>query len=191
MDSRIEQIFQNHIQLISKLSSDPELIKTVDAIVELLVNSYKNKNKVLLCGNGGSASDAEHIAAELSGRFKKIRPALFAEALHVNGAAFSAIANDFGYKQVFQRMLEAKANTGDVLIAYSTSGKSENVLEAMHWASKNSCKVVGFSGEHNSKMDNYADIMVHIPASETARIQESYMLISHIICEEVENRLFP
>jgi len=191
MDSRIRNTIENHISVLNAIKNDESLLKSISDACTLIVDCFKSGGKVLICGNGGSAADAEHIAAELSGKFNKDRAALFAEALHVNTAALTAIANDYGYNMVFKRMLEAKATNGDVLIALSTSGRSSNVIEAIRFAQHKACGTIGICGADNAQIKPYSDHLISIPSESTPRIQEAYMLVAHIICEEVENQLFP
>ena len=190
MQKRIIQQIDAHLQTVRDISSDTQLIQNVEKSIELLIQCFKADNKVLLCGNGGSAADAEHLAAELSGKFKLNRKALFAEALHVNGAALTAIANDFSFSQVFERMVEAKTKSGDTLIAFSTSGQSQNVIKAIKKALDNQCNIISFSGLTADLGQYHRGIHFKIPSSDTARIQEMYMMICHIICEELEKNLF-
>ena len=190
MDSNIKNLISDHLSVVDTMLKDDALLSKIDTLITLIVDGYRQGKKVFFCGNGGSAADAEHIAAELSGRFKMDRAALFAEALHVNGAALTAIANDYGYQKVFSRMLEAKAGSGDILIALSTSGTSDNVLQAMDFARSISCSTIGISGCNNMSLSQNADLFIQIPSEETARIQECYMLILHIVCESVEKKLF-
>jgi len=190
MDSVIKAQIEEHSGLVRMIYQDVTLYDKISKAAKLITRTFRKSNKVLLCGNGGSAADAEHIAAELSGKFKMDRRALFAEALHVNSAALTAISNDFGYKNIFIRMLEAKAQNSDVLICYSTSGQSENVILAAQKAKELDCKVISFCGLHTDALAPYSDILINIPHQDTARIQEAYMLISHIICHLVESELF-
>lgn len=190
MDSVIKAQIEEHSELVRMIYQDVILYEKISQAAALIIKTFRTSNKVLLCGNGGSAADAEHIAAELSGKFKLDRKALFAEALHVNSAALTAISNDFGYENIFSRMLEAKAQNSDVLICYSTSGKSENVILAAKRAKELNCKVISFCGLYTDELAPYTDILINIPHKDTARIQEAYMLISHIVCHLVESKLF-
>ncbi len=190
MDSINKLIFENHISLIDAISRDDKIMDALNQSVDMIVSCFQNGQKVLIAGNGGSAADAEHIAAELSGKFKLNRKALYAEALHVNSAALTAISNDYSFEKVFTRMIEAKAQKEDVIIFFSTSGKSANIIDAMKYATSINCNTISFSGEDNSQMLPYSHLNFCIPSSETARIQECYMLICHIICERVEKTLF-
>lgn len=146
--------------------------------------------KALFCGNGGSAGDAQHLAAELSGRFYFDRPPLFAEALHVNGSFLTAVANDYGYDAAFARMVTAMGRAGDVLFALSTSGNSPNIIQAIKAAKKLGMVVIGLTGEGGGSMMGECDLLFRVPSTDTPRIQECHMLIGHIICELVEAYLF-
>ena len=146
---------------------------------------------MLFCGNGGSASDAQHIAAELSGRFYVNRPPLYAEALHVNSSYITAVANDFGYDYTYSRMVEACGRKGDILVGLSTSGNSSNVVKALEKAHKIGLKTVGLTGSKGGEMNDVCDIMIKAPSDETPRIQEVHILVGHIICQLIEEKMFP
>lgn len=181
----------DHTKLISVIEADKELLQKVSKSIGLICKALKSGKKILFCGNGGSAADAEHLAAELSGRFLKNRAPLNAEALHVNSAALTAISNDFGYDKVYERILEAKGKKGDILVVISTSGKSENILKVMKQASKMNIKLIAITGKTNLKAYEKTDIHLSIPSKNTPRTQEAMMLLGHIICGEVERKLFP
>jgi len=153
------------------------------------VECIKNDKKILIFGNGGSAADAQHIAAELTGRYKTERRGLPAIALTTDTSALTAIGNDFGYSNIFQRQVEALANEGDLLIGISTSGNSENVLKALSLGRKLGCRTVGLSGKGGGKMDEVCDINITIPSDNTPRIQEMHILIGHIICQTIDELL--
>lgn len=172
------------------LQSD-ELIDTLSQAVSLIVLNYKKGGKVLFCGNGGSAADAQHLSAELSGRFRKDRPPLFAEALHVNTSFLTAVANDYNYASVYSRMLSAMGAKGDVLIAISTSGHSENILQAAKRAREMNISVIGMTGRDGGELAQYCDLEIRIPSYDTARIQEGHILAGHLVCELVETEMFP
>ncbi len=157
---------------------------------QIILNAYKAGGKVLLIGNGGSAADAQHIAAELVGRFKLERIGLPAIALTTNTSILTALANDYGYDTVFSRQLEALANDKDVLIAITTSGISPNILEAVETAHSKGVFVIGLTGEAGGKLKDMADLTIMVPSDNTARIQEAHITIGHIICHLVENGLF-
>jgi D-sedoheptulose 7-phosphate isomerase len=167
-----------------------ECIKAVKQSIDLICKTYNNSGKILFCGNGGSAADCEHLAGELSGRFILDRRPLNAEALHTSGSALTAISNDYSYEQAYARLLEAKANNADVLIAISTSGQSSNVINAIAKARVLDLKIITISGQDAADFHKHSDISIIIPSDNTARIQEAYMLLGHIICEHVEQNLF-
>lgn len=166
------------------------LIYEISDIISICVDAYKNKKKLLLAGNGGSAADAQHIAAELSGRFKYDRDPLYAEALHVNTSFMTAVANDYSYEVVYARMLQAIGSEGDVFFAISTSGNSPNIIEAIKQARKMGMLIVGLTGEDGGQMNGLCDYLIKVPSKDTARIQECHIMIGHIICELVESKLF-
>ncbi len=167
------------------------LMQTMQSIVQSIVESYKNGGKVLWCGNGGSAADAQHLAAELSGRFYYDRPPLFSEALHVNTSYTTAVANDYSYDVIYSRLIEAMGQKGDVLIGLSTSGNSKNVVNAMKKANELGVITIGFTGESGGELKNCCRYMIQIPSKDTPRIQECHMNLGHSICELVEMQLFP
>jgi len=166
------------------------MIDKINKAVNLMIKCYKNNNKVLLCGNGGSAADAQHIAAELSGKFYKDRPPLFAQALHVNTSYLTAVANDYSYEYIFERLVESNGSSGDILVGLSTSGNSKNVLNAMKKTKDKGLNTIGFTGESGGRMKNFSDILLNAPSDDTPRIQEVHILIGHILCELVEEKLF-
>lgn len=186
----IQQRIQASIDTKQAILDNPALLAQIGQFADLLTATFQQDGKVLFCGNGGSAGDAQHIAAELSGRFYKNRPPLYAEALHVNSSYLTAVANDFGYDEVYARMVQAAGRTGDVLVAISTSGNSPNILKAVEQARTAGMKVVGMTGDPGGKMRDLCDILINIPSSDTPRIQESHILVGHIICELVEAALF-
>lgn len=157
---------------------------------ELMVQSLRSDGRIFFCGNGGSAADAQHLAAELSGRYLFNRPALDAEALHVNTSALTAIANDFGYETVFSRHVEAHGRPGDTLVAISTSGSSANVVKAAEAARRKKMRVIAMTGEKDSLLSGMADVVLAVPTAETPRIQEMHILIGHTLCEIIEKSLF-
>jgi D-sedoheptulose 7-phosphate isomerase len=170
---------------------NPLILKTIQDLTLTIVHAYKNGNKVLFCGNGGSAADAQHLAAELSGRYYYDRPPLFAEALHVNTSYLTAVANDYSYDEVFSRLVKAMGKKGDVLIGLSTSGNSSNVLKALVEARSMGMITAAFTGLGGGKMKDACDYWIGVPSDNTPRIQECHMIIGHSICEEVEKQLFP
>lgn len=174
-----------------ELASSGEINERIRRVSDIMVTSFQKDGKVLLCGNGGSAADAQHLSAELSGRFRKDRPPLFAEALHVNTSFVTAVANDYSYDEVFARMVRAMGRSGDVLLAFSTSGHSPNILRAVEEAKEQKMTTVGFTGRDGGRLGAMCDIELRIPSDDTARIQEGHMLVGHTICELVEKILFP
>ena len=191
MKDTINTCILTSMKLNELLLNDSNIHSTLINIVDLIVNSYKKSNKVLLCGNGGSAADAQHIAAELSGRFYKDREPLYAEALHVNSSFVTAVANDYGFDHVYSRMLEACGKKEDVLFAISTSGNSKNIVNALIKANEIGIVTIGLTGNNKGEMNDYCDFLIEIPSIDTPRIQESHILIGHIICQLVEEKMFP
>jgi len=169
---------------------DETLLANMEAAAQLMIAAFRNGGKVLFCGNGGSAADAQHLAAELSGRFYTDRPPLYAEALHVNSSYVTAVANDYGYELVFARMVEAAGRPGDVLVALSTSGNSPNILKAVEQARKQGMTVIGFTGASGGLLRAHSDVLLNVPSVDTPRIQEAHILIGHILCEIVEREVF-
>jgi D-sedoheptulose 7-phosphate isomerase len=178
------------IELKRKLLQQDDLYGMLHDSIQIMVDCYKQGGKVLLCGNGGSAADAQHLAAELSGRFYMDRPPLFAEALHVNTSFLTAVANDFSFNHVYERMVLAAGRENDVLMAFSTSGHSPNILLALDAARRTGMKTIGFSGESGGDMPDKCDVLFRVPSTDTPRIQEIHILLGHIICEQVEKQLF-
>lgn len=185
----IERI-KSSIEVKNQIINNDDLILKIEETANLLISTFRNGKKVLFCGNGGSAADAQHLAAELSGRFYFDRPPLPAEACHVNPSFLTAVSNDYGYNRAFARYVEATAEKGDVLIGLSTSGNSENIVQAFNTAKEKGIKCVGFTGVAGGKMKNLSDILINVPSDDTPRIQEAHITIGHIICEIVEATLF-
>ncbi|HLP92630.1 MAG TPA: D-sedoheptulose 7-phosphate isomerase [Saprospiraceae bacterium] len=181
---------QESISVKQHLLNDQVLLQKIEEAGQLMLRCFQNGGKILLCGNGGSAADAQHIAAELSGRFYTDRPPLFAEALHVNSSYVTAVANDYGYEHVFSRMVQAAGRNGDILMAFSTSGNSPNILKAIETGKAQGMKVVGLTGASGGKMSDVCDILLNVPSSDTPRIQEAHILIGHILCQWVEGEMF-
>lgn len=186
----IEDRIKSSIDVKEKILADKTLISRIDEVSSMLIYALQNGHKVLFCGNGGSAADAQHLAAELSGRFYFDRPPLPAEALHVNTSYLTAVANDYGYDKVFSRMIQGSGFEGDVLIGLSTSGNSGNILKAFDEAKKNKMKTVALTGSTGGKMKDAVDVLLNIPSDDTPRIQESHIMVGHIICEIVEAKMF-
>lgn len=187
----IKKSIADSIAVKQALLADARLLAAIQSAADAFVQTFRAGGKVLFCGNGGSAADAQHIAAELSGRYYRDRPPLYAEALHVNTSYLTAVGNDYGFDAVFARMVEAAGRPGDVLAAISTSGNSPNILKAMEAARKREMTIVGFSGAAGGKMALQCDILLNVPGSDTPRIQEAHILVGHIICEITERTLFP
>ncbi|MEC7646004.1 MAG: D-sedoheptulose 7-phosphate isomerase [Bacteroidota bacterium] len=190
MKNRIKQCISSSADNYLKVLNDQHLQENLQTVISLCVIAFKNDNKMLFCGNGGSASDAQHIAAELSGRFYTNRPPLYAEALHVNSSYLTAVSNDFGYDESYARMLEACGRKGDILIGISTSGNSPNVIKALKKANEIGMKTIGFTGKKGGKMNGLCDIILKAPSDDTPRIQEVHILFGHIICQLIEEEIF-
>lgn len=189
--SVIEKNLATSIGLKQTLLADRPLLDRVNTLAERIVACYKNNGKVLFCGNGGSAADAQHLAAEFSGRYYYDRPPVFAEALHVNTSYLTAVANDYSYEEVYARLVKAMGNKGDILVGLSTSGNSKNVVNALKQARELGMLTVGFTGLGGGQMKDLCDFVFEIPSTDTPRIQECHMLIGHSVCEMVEQGLFP
>jgi D-sedoheptulose 7-phosphate isomerase len=190
MKTTISNIIKASIDVKQQILEDDAFINKIQKCVELITVAFKNGNKVLFCGNGGSAADAQHLAAEFTGRFYKDRDALFAEALHVNSSYMTAVANDYSFDVVYSRMLNGIGKTGDVLVAISTSGNSTNIVNAVNTAKEKEMITIGFTGQVGGKMKNICDILINVPSTDTPRIQESHILVGHIICQLVEQQYF-
>lgn len=190
MQNTIKQAIQDSIQAKAALLEDERLLRELETVAQACIEVFRNKGKVLFCGNGGSAADAQHLAAELSGRFYFDRPPLFAEALHVNTSFLTAVGNDYSFEAIYGRMVEAAGRPGDVLFALSTSGNSPNVLLAAEQARKIGMKVVAMTGNSGGKLQATADYLLNAPSEDTPRIQECHMLMGHTICQLVEAALF-
>lgn len=188
---RVIQSIQESLDLKKQILQDTILLNLIEEIANILVQSLSQNGKIFFCGNGGSAADAQHLAAELSGRFYYDRAPLNAEALHCNTSYLTAVANDYGYEHIYSRLIEASAHKGDVLIALSTSGNSSNIINAIHQSEKMGVTTIGFTGASGGKMDQCCNYMVKVPSSDTPRIQEIHILFGHIICELVEQKMFP
>lgn len=191
MKSRIKSRIKSSVENHTRVLNDSNLQINIERIVTNSIKAFKNDKKMLFCGNGGSASDAQHIASELSGRFYKDRPPLYAEALHVNSSYMTAVANDYGYEETYARMVDASGRKGDILVGISTSGNSPNVVKAMLNAKEIGMLTVGFTGSKGGKMKEICDIMIQVPCDDTPRIQEAHILVGHIICQLIEEEMFP
>jgi len=185
MQNQIGLIFTEHIEVAKRTTE--KLTDEICMVCEQIFKCLKAGNKILLFGNGGSAGDAQHIAAEFTGRFVKERRSLPAIALTTDTSALTAIGNDYGFERIFERQVEGLASRGDVLIGISTSGNSPNVIKALELGNKLGCKTIGLSGQDGGKMNGCCDINIVVPSQTTARIQEMHILIGHIICGAVDD----
>ena len=190
MQKQISDILNDSFNNLQKVINDKGLTAEIEIVTTKIIQAFKDGNKLLLCGNGGSASDAQHVAAELSGRFIKERKPLYAEALHVNSSYMTAVSNDYGFESTYSRMLEAIGKKGDVLIALSTSGNSENVINAVKMANSLGMLSVGMSGAMGGEIKDLCQHNIIIPSSNTARVQEAHILVGHIFCQIIEEQLF-
>ena len=190
MIDHIKKIISASISVKEKVLLDEEILKTTSLAVHAIVKSFKAGNRVYFAGNGGSAADAQHLAAEFSGRFYTDRLALPAEALHCNTSYLTAVANDYGYDEIYARLIRGIAHPGDILIGLSTSGNSGNIIKAFEAARKKKVITMGFTGESGGKMKSLSDYLFNIPSTDTPRIQESHILLGHIVCELVEKEYF-
>lgn len=189
-ESNIQHAIEDSIAVKQLILNDKDFLNRIEETIVLCVNSLKLGGKIWFAGNGGSAADAQHLAAELSGRFYLDRKSLPAEALHVNTSFMTAVANDYGFDKVYARMLQGCAHRGDVLVAISTSGNSANILEAVDMAKSLGVHVIAMTGEKGGKLRDRCDILLNVPSNDTPRIQESHILIGHIICEHIEKDIF-
>ena len=191
MKSDIISLLEESISVKQQYLNDSAELDKIERLAQLCIAALRQGNKILLAGNGGSASDAQHIAAELVGRFECQRPGLAAYALNTNASSMTAIANDFSYAHIFARQLQALARPGDVFIGFSTSGNSENVLQAVTEAKAHGVTAVGFTGDGGGKMADLCDLCLMVPSRRTARVQEVHICIGHILCGLIENHLQP
>lgn len=187
---KIKNIIQNSISVKQQVLENDSIISTIQEVTDKIVACFQGDGKVLFCGNGGSAADAQHLAAEFAGKFYFDREPLNSEALHVNTSYLTAVGNDYSYQEVYARIVKAKGRTGDVLVGISTSGNSGNVVKALAQAKKQGMITIGFTGETGGEMKELCDYLIPIPSTDTPRIQECHILVGHIICELVEETLF-
>ena len=187
---QVKQIIQASIDTKLQLLQNEKLLQAVCDAVKVIVEAFRNGNRVYFCGNGGSAADAQHLAAEFSGRFYTDRKALPAEALHCNTSYLTAVGNDYGYDVVYSRMIEGIGQKGDVLVGLSTSGNSANIIKAFEAAREKQMTTIAFTGESGGKMKPLSDYLLNVPSTDTPRIQESHILLGHIICQLVEQKYF-
>jgi D-sedoheptulose 7-phosphate isomerase len=190
MQEQFKEIISSSINVKEQILSDAAMLSDLEKAVELIVSAFKKGNRIWFCGNGGSAADAQHLAAEFSGRFYTDRRALPAEALHCNSSYLTAVANDYSYEVVYARLVQGICQEGDVLIGLSTSGNSGNIVKAFEAAREKGVFTVGFTGSSGGKMKSLSDILFNVPSSDTPRIQESHIMLGHIICQFVEEVYF-
>lgn len=192
MQQQIHDIFQASIAAKQQLLASTELVALTGEVSQRIADAFGQGKRLYLCGNGGSAADAQHLAAEFTGAFyQRQRPALPAEALHVNGSYLTAVANDYDYASVYSRLVEGIMQSGDVLIGLSTSGNSANVVKALQAARAKGVVTIGMTGQHGGQMRDLCDYLFAVPSTDTPRIQECHMLIGHTICQLVEQIIFP
>lgn len=191
MRTLIEKAFSDSLAVKRQLLESEELLALVETVAQRMVDCLRAGGRVYFCGNGGSAADAQHLAAELTGRYYQDRPPLPAEALHVNTSFLTAVANDYSYEETFARLLRGWGRPGDLLWAMSTSGNSPNILRALEVAKELRMITVGLTGASGGKMVGRCDYLFRVPSSDTPRIQEAHMLIGHTVCQLVEVTLFP
>jgi len=187
---KIKKIIKSSIDTKQSVLQNEGLLKAIAASVDVIVNAFRNGNRVYFCGNGGSAADAQHLAAEFSGRFYTNRKALPAEALHCNTSYLTAVANDYGFDEIYSRLIDGIGETGDVLVGLSTSGTSANITKAFETAKKKGMITIGFTGKSGGNIKPLCDHLVNIPSTDTPRIQESHIMVGHIICQLVEENYF-
>ena len=190
MNENISNIIKASIDVKKQILENTELLGTVEKVVDVVVNTFKTGKRVYFCGNGGSAADAQHLAAEFSGRFYTDRKALPAEALHCNTSYITAVANDYGYDVVYSRMIDGIGQAGDVLVGLSTSGNSGNIIKAFETGKEKKIITVGLTGLSGGLMKSLSDYLINIPSADTPRIQESHIMVGHIICQLVEEKMF-
>lgn len=190
MQDKIKSLIQASIDVKQQLLQDTTMLATLEKVVDVITDAFNAGNKVLFCGNGGSAADAQHLAAEFSGRFYKNRKALPAEALHCNTSYLTAVANDYSYDVIYARLLDGIGVKGDVILGFSTSGNSANIIKAFEVARERGIVTIGLTGATGGSMKALSDYLFNVPSTTTPRIQESHILIGHIICELVEEKVF-
>ena len=190
MKEKITGIIQASIDTKQQVLENELLLQTINSCIHKIVLAFKNGNKVLFCGNGGSAADAQHLAAEFSGRFYTDRKALPAEALHCNTSYLTAVGNDYSFDVIYSRLIDGIGQPGDVLIGLSTSGNSKNIIKAFETAKEKGMVTIGFTGMTGGQLKPVCDYLINIPSTDTPRIQESHILIGHIICQLVEEKIF-
>jgi D-sedoheptulose 7-phosphate isomerase len=190
MLNQIETIIKESILIKKQILGDTKIKNIISKSVSIILGALKRGNKLYFCGNGGSAADAQHLAAEFTGRFYLDRTALPAEALHCNSSYMTAVANDYSFEDVYSRLLDGVSKPGDVLIGLSTSGNSKNIIKALQTAKSNKLHTISLTGLNGGLMKNYSDYLLDVPSENTPRIQECHILIGHIICQMVEENFF-
>ena len=186
----IKDIIQSSINVKQQILEDSNMISTIENVIDVCVKALNKGNKILFCGNGGSAADAQHLAAEFTGRFYIDRKSLPSEALHCNTSYLTAVANDYSYDVVYSRLLEGIGREGDILIGLSTSGNSKNIVKAFEQAKAMDICTIGFTGQTGGELKNVSDYLINISSTDTPRIQEAHMMIGHIICELTEKTIY-
>ncbi len=190
MNQKIQDIISESLAVKNRILTDPRLVGLVGELVTLITDHFRQGKHLYFCGNGGSAADAQHLAAEFSGRFYINRDALPSEALHCNTSYLTAVANDYSYELIYSRLIKGIGKPGDILVGLSTSGNSANILKAFETAREKGIITIGFTGEGGGKMKDLSDYLIDIPSRNTPRIQEAHMLLGHIICQLVEEKYF-
>lgn len=191
MKEKIAGIIKASIDTKQQVLENELLLQTINTCVHTIVMAFKNGNKVLFCGNGGSAADAQHLAAEFSGRFYTDRKSLPAEALHCNTSYLTAVGNDYSFDVIYSRLIDGIGEHGDVLIGLSTSGNSKNIIKAFETAKEKGLVTIGFTGMTGGQLKPVSDYLINVPSTDTPRIQESHIMIGHIICQLVEEKMYP
>ncbi len=190
MNNKIKKIIADSIAVKNSLLNDDQMLDKLQQIADMMVDALQNNGRIYFCGNGGSAADAQHLAAEFSGRFYTDRRALPSEALHCNTSYLTAVANDYSYDVIYARLIDGIGNEGDFLVGLSTSGNSANIVKAFETAREKKIITVGFTGKEGGKMRELSDFLVNVPSTDTPRIQESHIMLGHIICQLVEEQYF-
>ena len=187
----IKHAIEASIATKQQILNNPALLGSIKEVAQVMIDALRGGKRILWCGNGGSAADAQHLAAELSGRFYYDRPPLNSEAMHCNTSHLTAVANDYGYDLIYSRMIDGACHPGDVLVGISTSGNSKNICNAFRKAKELGVITVAMTGASGGEMKEMADYLLNVPSTDTPRIQESHIMLGHIICEIVEAQLFP
>ncbi len=187
---RIKDAIAESISVKHAILTNEDFVQRIEKAAEMMIEVLRKSGKILFAGNGGSAADAQHLAAELSGRFYFDRPPLNAEALHCNTSYLTAVANDYGFEFVFSRLLKGVAQKGDLIVGLSTSGNSKNIINAYQTAKEMGIHIISLTGVSGGEMKNYSDLLLNVPSDDTPRIQEAHIMIGHIICEQVERVFF-